>query len=277
MKKISVLLTAFVLMLTLALMPVLAQTARAEAAETQSGLTIEILPKEDAATVEDAAAIEEGDAETEEEEPYTGIMSASSLIAIAVVLAAMVAALMISKKRVKWNASMIAKAAVCVALSYILSMIKLFRMPMGGSVTLVSSLPLILFAVAYGPLEGLLVGFAYGLMQLLIDPYVIHPIQLLVDYPMAYGAIALACLGTALPVNNRLKLPLAMVFGYLGRYLMSVLSGVVFFAEYAGEQGALIYSLSYNISYLWPEILACVAIALLPGVQRLPKLIRNGR
>ena len=208
-----------------------------------------------------------------EEEVYTGIGNASSLITIGILLVLMIGALMISAKRVKWNASMIAKAAICIALAYIFSIIKVFRMPMGGSVTLVSMLPLILFALAFGPLEGILIGCVYGLLQLLIDPYVIHPMQLLVDYPMAFAATALACAACLIPMPGRFKLPAAVLLGYLGRYIMAVLSGVVFFAEYAGEQGAMVYSLVYNLSYLGPEALLCLLVAFVPGMHRLPALL----
>ena len=204
-----------------------------------------------------------------------GAGSASSLIAIGALLIAMLAGLYFSAKRVKWNAAMIAKAAICIALAYILSIIKLFRMPMGGSITLIAMFPLILFAVTFGPLEGLLIGCVYGLMQLLIDPYVIHPLQLLADYPMAYAALALGCLATVLPLPQRLRLSAAMLMGYFGRYLMAVLSGVVFFAEYAGDQNALVYSLVYNISYLGPEALLCMAAAAIPGMQRLPQILKQ--
>ena len=205
----------------------------------------------------------------------TGLAQTSSLITIGLLLAAMLIGLYFSAKRVKWNAAMIAKAAICVALAYILSMIKIFRMPMGGSVTLVSMYPLILFCVAFGPLEGLLIGCVYGLLQLLIDPYVIHPMQLLVDYPLAFASLSLSCLVKLFPMNERWKLPAAVLLGYIGRYAMAVLSGVVFFAEYAGEQGATVYSLLYNLSYLGPEALVCMLVAAIPGMGRLPALLRE--
>lgn len=205
----------------------------------------------------------------------TGLAQTSSLVAIGVLLVAMFIGLYFSAKRVKWNASMIAKAAICVALAYILSLIKIFRMPMGGSVTLVAMYPLILFCVAFGPLEGLLIGCVYGLFQLLIDPYVIHPMQLLVDYPLAFAALSLSCLVRILPMNERMKLPVAVLLGYMGRYAMAVLSGAVFFAEYAGEQGAMAYSLIYNLSYLGPEALVCMIVAAIPGMNRLPALLRE--
>lgn len=204
-----------------------------------------------------------------------GIGGTSGVAAIVLLLAAMLVGLYFSAKRVKWDARMIAKAAICIALAYVFSMIKIFRMPMGGTVTLVSMFPLILFAVAFGPLEGLLIGCVYGLLQLLIDPYVIHPVQLLVDYPMAYAALALSSLGMLLPLPQRAKLPAAVLLGYLGRYIMAVISGVVFFAEYAGEQGALAYSLVYNLSYLGPEALVCMVVTAIPGMSRLPQILKQ--
>lgn len=246
MKKILVLLTILALLMTM-LCPTIAEETAAvpEAAETVAALA--------------------------EEESYTGIGNASSMITISVLLVLMLGALFLSAKRVKWNASMIAKASICIALAYIFSVIKIFRMPMGGSVTLVSMLPLILFAMAFGPLEGILIGCVYGLLQLLIDPYVIHPMQLLVDYPMAFAATTLACAANPLP--ERFRLPAGVLLGYFGRYIMAVISGVVFFAEYAGDQGALAYSLVYNLSYLGPEALISMVVALMPGMRRLPALL----
>lgn len=203
-----------------------------------------------------------------------GGVEGASLVVLGALLAGMIVALFFSAKRVKWNSAMIAKAAICVALAYLLSMIKIFRMPMGGTVTLAAMFPLILFAAAFGPLEGLLIGCVYGLLQLMIDPYVIHPLQLLADYPMAYAALALACAAKRLPVGDRLRLPAAVLLGYLGRWAMAVFSGVVFFAEYAGEQNALIYSLVYNLSYLGPEALVSIVLAFVPGMERLPGLLR---
>ena len=265
MKKLLALLTALMLLAALAL-PALAETADA----VEPAQTAQTEPAVDEAAAADAEAPAE-----EEEEPDTGINNASSLITIAILVVLMIIGLVFSAKHVKWNAAMIAKAAICIALAYVLGMIKLFRMPMGGSVTPASLLPLILFAMAFGPLEGLLVGCTYGLLDLLIDPYVIHPLQLLVDYPMAYAAVALCCVAKLFPVKDYFKLPIAVFFGYLGKYIMAVLSGVVFFAEYAGDQGALAYSLLYNLNYTGWELLICIAISLIPGMARLPGILRK--
>ena len=266
MKKLLAMLLTFVLLSILAL-PALAETTETEVVATEEAVTEETAAETTEEVTEEAAE--------EEEETDTGINNTSSLITIAVLVVVMIVGLIFSAKRVKWDAAMIAKAAICIALAYVLGMIKLFRMPMGGSVTPASLLPLIIFAMAFGPLEGLLVGCTYGLLDLLIDPYVIHPLQLLVDYPMAYAAVALCCVAKLFPVKDYFKLPIAVIFGYLGKYIMAVLSGVVFFSEYAGDQGALAYSLIYNLNYTGWEVLICVAVSLIPGMARLPGILRK--
>ncbi|MBR0463236.1 MAG: energy-coupled thiamine transporter ThiT [Clostridia bacterium] len=193
-------------------------------------------------------------------------------LAIAVMFVVMLVIVLLQDKK-SWNARSIAFAAMCIAVSYILSLISFIRMPQGGSVKLAALIPLVLYALAFGPSKGLLVGAAYGLLKLINDPYIVHPVQMLVDYPMAYAAAALCCLANRIK-NDRVKLPVAMVLGYFGKYIMAVLSGVIFFAEYAGEQNAIIYSLGYNITYIWPEALAAVLISLIPGFNRILKAMR---
>lgn len=208
---------------------------------------------------------------------------------VILLLIAMLAVIIISGRRDKWTARDIAIAAMCVAMSFILSCIKLYSMPMGGTVTPASLLPMMIYIVAFGPARGLVVGCAYGLLQLFQGAYVIHPMQLLVDYPMAFGALALGGLVCYMPVPEQLgsaavnakglrlniQLPLAILLGYIGRYIMSVLAGVIFFSEYAGDQGAMLYSLSYNFFYLAPDCLVCMLVSLVPGFTRLIRSIRK--
>lgn len=180
------------------------------------------------------------------------------------------------QKKNSWTTRRLAYAAMCIAIAFVLTCIKLFRMPQGGSVTPAAMLPLILFALACGPGHGLVVGCAFGLLQLIEDFYVIHPVQLLVDYPMAYAALALSCLALLLPERlERFRLPTAVLLGYLGRYAMATISGAVFFAEYAGEQNAWVYSLSYNLSYLGVEAVIACALAFLPGFRQILTQMRR--
>ena len=272
MKKLFALMIAALLALAL-LVPAMAEAAdaAADAAET-------VVEETEAAVEEAAEKVEEA---AEAEAPAVSPVF-KKLLEVPwytwAVLAAMVVAgviLAMSAKRTQWNSRRIAMGAMCIAIAFVLSCIRLFRMPQGGSITPAAMLPLILFMVACGPLQGFVVGCAFGLLQLITDPYVIHPIQLLVDYPLAYGAMILGCLATLFPLKDQWKLPIAALLAGLGRYIMAVLSGAIFFAEYAGEQNAWIYSLTYNISYIGPDVLVCMLVACIPGMARLVNMIRK--
>ena len=178
-------------------------------------------------------------------------------------------------KQNTWNSHRVAMGAMCIAIAFVLSCIRLYRMPQGGSITPASMLPLILFMVACGPLKGFIVGCVFGLLKLLADPYIIHPIQLLMDYPLAYGAMILGCLATLFPLKDQWKLPIAVLLACIARWIMSVLSGVIFFAESAGEQNALVYSMVYNLSYMAPDALVCILVSCIPGMPRLVNMIRK--
>ena len=201
----------------------------------------------------------------------TGLYTAMVII----LLAFMAVVMVISGRKKPWTPRDIAFAAMCVAMSFILSCIKLFTMPQGGTITPASLLPMMVYTAAFGPARGLVVGCAYGLLQLFQGAYVIHPMQMLVDYPMAFGALALGGFANYIKMPERLKLPAAVVLGYIGRYIMAVLSGVIFFAEYAGDQGALIYSLVYDISYLGPDCVVCALVAFIPGFGRLINMLKK--
>ncbi len=183
-------------------------------------------------------------------------------------LAVMLLVIYFSGKKLAWTARDIAYAAMVVAMSFILSYIKLFTMPQGGSVTPASLLPIMLYTVAFGPARGLVIGFAYGLLQLFQGAYVVHPAQMLLDYPMAFGALALGGAVKYIPIPNIAKLPVAIALGYIGRFVMAVLSGVIFFAAYA-EGNVWIYSIVYNATYLAPDMVACIAVSLIPGFYRI--------
>ncbi|MGI6238253.1 MAG: energy-coupled thiamine transporter ThiT [Christensenellales bacterium] len=212
-------------------------------------------------------------------EAFEGIYVPIDIYALSVValIAVMLLIMYLSGRKEKWTARDIATAAMVVAMSFLLSYIRLFNMPQGGSVTPASLLPMMIYIVAFGPARGLVIGIAYGLLQLFQGAYVVHPAQLLLDYPMAFGALALGGVVRGIPMPDYAKLPIAIVLGYLGRYIMASLSGAIFFAEYAGEQNAWAYSFIYNISYLGPDALACVAVSLVPGLVRVVEAMRGRR
>ena len=119
--------------------------------------------------------------------------------------------------------------------------------------------PIFILAFRHGGKMGMLGGALLGFAKLLISPFVIHPVQLLLDYPVPYMAVGAAGFGLM-----RQKRLLGVAAGSLLRYLIHVAAGVVFFAEYAPEgTPVLLYSLGYNASYLVPEAVLVGVIILL--------------
>ena len=81
-------------------------------------------------------------------------------------------------------------SAMGIALAMVTSYIKVWEMPMGGSITLMSMLFICLIGYWFGPKYGLLAGAAYGLLQFIVDPYMLTIPQVILDYPLAFGALA---------------------------------------------------------------------------------------
>lgn len=167
----------------------------------------------------------------------------------------------------KWNVKMLAEGGIMIALATILSYIKLFKGPQGGSITAGSMVPIMIFAMRWGVGPGVVVGSLYGLLQCVLDPQVYYPIQFFLDYPIAFGFLGLA--GIAKMDNKQLdkKGFLSVALGVLlaigGRFVSHLLSGVIFFGEYAGSQNPWIYSTLYNGGYLLPEFIISVIILML--------------
>ena len=184
--------------------------------------------------------------------------------------------LMCFTTKVKWNAKMLAYAALCIAISFVLSYIRLFRMPQGGSITPASMLPVMMFAYAFGFGPGLVCSMAYGVLQMFQDMYIVGWVQATLDYVLAFGSLALVALfrGWKSPLN----FSVGVVVAGIVRVFFHVLSGVVYFAEYAPEgMDPLVYSLGYNLSSVGVDALICAVIAFIPGVRKFARsmAVRN--
>lgn len=142
---------------------------------------------------------------------------------------------------------MISEAAIMIALSTVLSYLKIFHMPQGGSITAGSMVPLLWISLRRGWRVGLATCLVYGLLQFVLEPFAVHPVQVLLDYPLAFGALGLAGLFRRKPI-------LGVAIGIGGRFIMHFLSGMVFFGIYAppGVHPA-VYSAIYNGGYLGGE------------------------
>ena len=158
------------------------------------------------------------------------------------------------------------EAALAIALAFVFGLIKVFQMPFGGSISF-EMIPLILLGLRQGPVVGMVTGAAYGLLNLAIEPFVVHPVQVLFDYPLAFGALGLA--GLFGPTVR------GAVFGagvaVSARLVCHFVSGVVFFASYAPKGwNPYLYSAAYNAAYLVPSlgIALVVVVALLKALER---------
>ncbi len=164
-----------------------------------------------------------------------------------------------------YDSKSIAYAAVCVAASFALSYIKLFSMPQGGSITFVSLLPLMLYAYMFGARKGVAAGAVYGILQAVQEPFIIHPAQFLLDYPVAFAAIGVA--GMFARIKKLEKLPqiqfaLGAIVAVALRFISHVLSGVFAFSEYSTLDNVWAYSMAYN-SFVFIDMAITIAAGII--------------
>lgn len=156
-------------------------------------------------------------------------------------------------------------SAMAMALATVLSEMRLWRMPLGGSVTPFSMLCICLIGYWFGPAAGILTGMAHGMLQLILNPMIYSIPQMLVDYPLAFGALGLSGLFWKAK-NGLLK---GYLCGVTGRFIFAFLSGYLFFASYAPEgMNPLWYSFTYNGGYIYAEAALTVILILLPPVAK---------
>ena len=191
------------------------------------------------------------------------------------------------------------QCAVMLALSVALSFIKLWDMPLGGSVTLVSMLPICLIAVKFGPVKGLGTAFVYSLFQLLqaiaegnvfiyCEGWVTVVICLFFDYLLPFTVLGLAGIFKKfrlLRENKNGEFKELKHFGiYLGlslavflRFVCHFVTGVFIWGQWAPDgMGKFAYSLLYNGGYLLPElILTLVVAAFLISSKQIEKLLEK--
>lgn len=186
------------------------------------------------------------------------------IVLIAIVLLAVVL-LTIRKSGRRWNNRMIAFAAISVALSYVLSCIRLYRMPNGGSITPASMLPLMLFSACYGIGPGMIAGLVYGLLQCTQGITFIAGIQFLFDYILAFAMLGLAglCSGKK---DSLGRLMLCLFIAAFCRFLCHTVAGMYwYFGEYETGESFLVKlwaSVVYNGSYMLPDLVICLLLAI---------------
>lgn len=195
------------------------------------------------------------------------------VVLVILMVAALVIPIVLSRKNnKKMSAKQLTFCAVAMALALVTSFIKVASLPMGGSITLFSMFFMCFIGYLYGPKIGIMTGVAYGILQLIIEPYIYAPLQVLLDYPLAFGALGLSGFFS----KKKFGLTTGVIVGILGRYICHVISGYVFFASYAPEgMNPMIYTLGYNATYIVPELIATVIVVSLPPVMKALKYVKT--
>ncbi|NLJ80587.1 MAG: energy-coupled thiamine transporter ThiT [Firmicutes bacterium] len=161
------------------------------------------------------------------------------------------------------NLVIMLETSLLVAAALLLSLLRLWRMPQGGGVTL-EMLPIFILAFRRGGKVGVTGGALLGVLKLLLSPYILHPVQVLLDYPVPFAVLGVAGFGIL-----RERRILGIFVGTLLRYVTHVIAGVAFFAEYAPEgTSPLVYSVTYNLPYLIAQVILVLIVIQLLSQRR---------
>lgn len=176
------------------------------------------------------------------------------------------------------------EGAIMIAMATVLSYIKVFELPMGGTITAFSQVPIVLFGYHRGVKKGLFIGVVHGLLQMLLQglgnfAYVkgigAYLILILMDYLVAFAVLGLGGALFRKMQNKILGAGLGAAAASVMRFVCHFISGVTIWGEYAdGWAGVWIYSLTYNGSYMLAEcIVTIVGVVALISVPQTRKLL----
>ena len=198
------------------------------------------------------------------EESDTKIVTITAWVLLGALL---VVAIILLKKRMKTVD--IVYGGISLALSFVLSYLKVTPVRYGGSITLASMLPIIVYSYYFGFGKAIIVGLVAGILQFIQSPYILTPVTFILDYLLAFSSIAIASLPRKFIKNETLALFTATSFTYILRFFFHFISGLIYFNLDAiwvdiPYSGAVTYSLLYQTIYLIPDWVICsIAIIVL--------------
>ena len=188
------------------------------------------------------------------------------------------------------SAKEVAFAGICVAMSFTLAVLKapIFAQT-GGSVTLASFVPIMIYAYAFGPAKGFVVGLIHGLLNFIEDPYILTPATFIFDYLLAFMSVGVMGFFGKLPRKERGVLPIVLgaVCVFSIRFISHLLSGMIFFEAFGASSGfpawassnAFVYSLIYQCTYIPADALIATMVLVFLAKQgvldKLTKLMKD--
>lgn len=203
-----------------------------------------------------------------------GLTTAGYVVSVAAIVILLLAAGLVSgafKKDStdkKYSSKQLVFCGVAIALAFLTSYIQLYKLPWGGSVTLMSMLFICLIGYWYGLKAGILTGLAYGILQFLQEPYVLSPFQVCCDYILAFAGLGLS--GVFCKSKNGLIK--GYILGIMVRGAFHALGGYLYWMSYMPPEfpAALekVYPIVYNYSYILIEGVITVIVICLPPVKK---------
>lgn len=169
------------------------------------------------------------------------------------------------------------QSAIFIALATVLSFLPVYEMPMGGSVTLASMLPILFIGLKFGYKWGLASSGIYAfiqLMQALIKGNVFIYcttfgtvlICVLFDYIVPFGILGLSAFAKPTAGKRLSIIKASITFGVLVaiRFICHYITGVAIWGQWAPDgMGKYLYSLIYNGQYMLPELIITLVISVL--------------
>ena len=203
-----------------------------------------------------------------------GLTAAGYVLSIALLAACLLGAGFVLARRQGgeekrgFSAKCLAYCAMAIALAYAASFIQLFKLPYGGSVTLLSMLFIVLVANWYGPKTGILVGLAYGILQFLQEPYFLTLFQVCCDYVLAFAALGVAGFFR----KRKDGLLIGYIAAVLARGVFHTIGGYLYWMDYMPETFPqslrTLYPIIYNYSYLLAEGVVTAIVLKIPAVEK---------
>lgn len=166
-------------------------------------------------------------------------------------------------RKFKLDTKVMIVIALFAACSLVLSKIQLIQYPQGGGINLLSSLPILMVGLLYGPITGMTCGLVAGLISLIGGAYIIHPAQFLLDYILPTMLLGVSGLfGT----ESKKNIFIGCIIAVLLKQTAHILSGCIYFGEYAWEGwDPLPYSIVYNLSGTGVEgLLSTIVLTIMP-------------
>lgn len=194
-------------------------------------------------------------------------------VILAVILTIVLFILSIKKlKGYKLNVQSLSRIGLIAAITIVLYMIKIVPFPQGGGFTLLHILPIMILSAIFGIKEGLMCAIIVAGLKIVIQPP-FFPLQIPLDY---FGGMMPIAFAPILGTMSRRKLVLGATLSGIFSTLFSILSGVIFFGEFAPEgMNVWIYSIGYNLLGHGVEVLLIIIVLAIIPLKNLKQILKS--